>query len=85
MFGTFNEFIDSINNFMEEMQRLTRDSAEGKLDIRGDAGKFKGAWAEMVNGINLILDSIIEPLDEVFRVLHLGVAKRSNCQGQRRI
>ncbi|MGA2368448.1 MAG: methyl-accepting chemotaxis protein [Dehalococcoidia bacterium] len=71
MFNTFNEFIDSINNFMEEMEGLTKASAEGKLENRGDASKFKGSWAEMVNGINLVLDSIIEPLDEVFRVLHL--------------
>ncbi len=71
MFGTFNEFILSINNFLEEMQRLTQDSAEGKLDTRGDAEKFKGAWADMVNGLNIILDSIIEPLDEVFCVLNL--------------
>ncbi|MHB8085634.1 MAG: PAS domain-containing protein, partial [Dehalococcoidia bacterium] len=50
MHSTFNDFIDSINNFMEEMQRLTRESAEGKLDTRGDASKFKGCWAEMMTG-----------------------------------
>ncbi|MGA2159165.1 MAG: methyl-accepting chemotaxis protein [Dehalococcoidia bacterium] len=71
MHSTFNDFIDSINNFMEEMQRLTRESAEGKLDTRGDASKFKGCWAEMMAGINSTLDSIIEPIDEVFRVLHM--------------
>ncbi|MGD0355390.1 MAG: methyl-accepting chemotaxis protein [Dehalococcoidia bacterium] len=70
-FIAFNEFIDSINFLMEEIDKLIKAAAEGKLDVRSDASKFKGGWAEMVNGINLILDSIIEPLDEVFRVLHL--------------
>ena len=71
MFDTFNEFIDSINNFMDEMDRLTKSSVEGKLDVRGDAAKFKGCWAQMVTGLNSILDSIIEPLDEAFSVLKL--------------
>jgi methyl-accepting chemotaxis protein len=66
----FNEFIDSINNFMSEVDRLTRSASEGDLNARSDPGKFKGAWADIVGGINNVLDAIIKPVNEVTDVLY---------------
>jgi methyl-accepting chemotaxis protein len=67
--AAFNEFISAINGVMGEIDMLIKVAAEGKLDVRGDPSKFKGAWADLVSGINSMLDSIIQPLNEVSGVL----------------
>ena len=65
----FNEFIDGINGVMNEVDRLTREAGEGNLAARGDASRFRGAWADMINGINYVLDTVVTPLNEVFAVM----------------
>jgi len=68
-FVVFNEFIDSINGLMDEVDMLTRSAAEGNLKVRGDSSKFKGAWAKMVNGMNSVLDAVVNPLNAVSDLL----------------
>jgi len=48
---------------------LIKASAEGKLDARADAGKHQGAYAEIVKGINEMLDAILLPIGEGNRIL----------------
>ncbi|MGA2368447.1 MAG: methyl-accepting chemotaxis protein [Dehalococcoidia bacterium] len=68
-FTVFNEFIDSINGLVNEVDSLIKAATEGRLDIRGDSSKFKGAWADIINGINYVLDTVVTPLNEVFAVM----------------
>ncbi|MGD0355389.1 MAG: methyl-accepting chemotaxis protein [Dehalococcoidia bacterium] len=65
----FNEFIDGINGVMNEVDKLTKEAGEGNLAARGDASKFRGAWAEMINGINYVLDTVVTPINEVLTVM----------------
>lgn len=62
-----NEKLDllknNLQNLIAETIDLTNDSVEGKLSSRGKADKFKGAYKDVVNGINNILDSVIKPLN----------------------
>jgi methyl-accepting chemotaxis protein len=68
-FTVFNEFIDSINGMVNEVDSLIKAATDGQLDIRGDGSKFKGAWADIINGINYVLDTVVTPLNEVLEVM----------------
>jgi len=68
--GDFNEIknnlnvcIDSINGLVAEADMLTKAAVEGRLDTRGDAGKFAGDFAVIVQGVNDTLDAVIGPLN----------------------
>ena len=67
----FNKCVDALNGLMSEMDRMTAAIAEGKLDVRGDAARFQGGWADIINGVNYLLDSIIGPVNEVSEVLYM--------------
>ncbi|HET9655635.1 MAG TPA: PAS domain-containing protein, partial [Kineosporiaceae bacterium] len=54
-----------------ELQRLTAASEEGLLSERGRPEQFSGAYAEVVVGVNKMLDAILLPIGEGNRVLEL--------------
>jgi methyl-accepting chemotaxis protein len=54
-----------------ELQRLTVASKEGMLTERGKPDQFKGAYAEVLVGVNQMLDAILLPIGEGNRVLEL--------------
>src|SRR5581483_11907968 len=60
-----------IQGLQKELQRLTHASREGRLAERGEKGQFKGAYAEVVGGVNEMLDAILLPIAEGNRVLGL--------------
>jgi len=53
----------------QEIMRLVDASKEGRLSERGKASLFTGAYREMMEGINEMLDAILLPIDEGNRVL----------------
>ncbi len=52
-----------------EIGRLIEASREGQLSERADEKKFKGDWAVLMNGMNGLIDAIIEPVNEAAAVL----------------
>ncbi|MGE5417285.1 MAG: methyl-accepting chemotaxis protein [Acidobacteriota bacterium] len=58
-----SEMANNIKALMQESQMLTKAAVEGKLDTRGNAGKFSGGWADIVQGVNDTLDAVIGPLN----------------------
>jgi methyl-accepting chemotaxis protein len=61
--------IINIGNLVKEMNVLTRSAMEGKLDIRGNEKEFKGAYQEIVQGVNKTLDAVMGPIGEASMVL----------------
>ena len=53
----------------KEMARLTEASKEGQLSERGKPEQFQGAYAEIVRGVNTMLDAILLPIGEGNRIL----------------
>jgi methyl-accepting chemotaxis protein len=53
----------SISALIDDAKVLTQAAADGKLDIRANAEKHKGAYREIVLGINGSLDAVISPLN----------------------
>lgn len=62
-------------DLVTETGRIVQETTEGSLTARGDAGKFRGAFNELVSGINQTLDAFARPIDEASTVLK-SVAER---------
>src|SRR6185369_15869551 len=58
-----------IQALQKEMARLTGSSRDGQLSERGKPGQFNGAYAEIVRGVNEMLDAILLPIGEGNRIL----------------
>jgi len=58
-----------VQNLQKEMTRLIEASREGQLSDRGNAEQFQGAFAEIVRGVNVMLDAILLPIGEGNRIL----------------
>ena len=52
-----------LQGLQKELARLTDASKEGKLTERGKQDQFQGAYADIVRGVNAILDAVITPLN----------------------
>jgi methyl-accepting chemotaxis protein len=89
-----DELVPSAINMMEviqaligEAERLAYAVSEGDLDVWGDAGKFKGEYANIINGINGIVSSVAKPLQEIKEVMtqmsqgHLDVSVKGSYKG----
>jgi len=62
---------DVLNNLLKELQRLTQALRDGELSQRGKPEQFQGAYAEVISGVNDMLDAILLPIGEGNRVLSL--------------
>jgi methyl-accepting chemotaxis protein len=64
-----NNVATTVQGLQKELQRLTLASREGQLSERGKPEQFKGAYAEIVGGVNQMLDAILLPIGEGNRIL----------------
>jgi methyl-accepting chemotaxis protein len=74
--GDHEKMKQAINNvalvlqgLQKELVRLTDASKEGQLSDRGKPDQFQGAYAEIVRGVNAMLDAILLPIAEGNRIL----------------
>ncbi len=58
-----------LQKFQTELGNLTEFSHQGRLDKRGEAAGFQGVYAEIIKGINEMLDAILLPIGEGNRIL----------------
>src|ERR1700686_2670028 len=66
-----NNIATVVQNLQQEMARLTDASEDGQLSERGKPAQFQGAFAEVVRGVNSMLDAILLPIGEGNRILTL--------------
>jgi methyl-accepting chemotaxis protein len=64
-----NNVAKVLQGLQKEMARLTEASKEGRLAERGKPDSFEGAYAEIVQGVNGMLDAILLPIGEGNRIL----------------
>ncbi len=57
------QIVHSLRGLVIETTALTRAAVDGRLSVRGDVGKFKGGYREIVQGINDTLDAVVGPLN----------------------
>ncbi len=58
-----------VQSLQKELARLTDASRDGQLSERGKPDQFRGAYAEIVRGVNNMLDAILLPIGEGNRIL----------------
>src|SRR4030095_5811148 len=58
-----------VQGLQKELMRLTDASREGQLSERGKPDQFRGAYADIVRGVNAMLDAILLPIGEGNRIL----------------
>ncbi len=85
--SVLKETIESIHDVVHETKLLINETINGRLDVRGNTSKLKGAYYEIISGINKTLDAIIEPINQAARILgkladyDLSVRMEGNYQG----
>ncbi|MGD0153875.1 MAG: methyl-accepting chemotaxis protein, partial [Thermacetogeniaceae bacterium] len=63
--NNLNSCIDEIKGVTAEMTSLVQAASEGILSKRGDADKLHGAYKNTIQGMNGLIDSIANPLEEL--------------------
>jgi len=56
------KMIENIQSLVDEADEMTQIAVEGDLNHRGDASKFPGEYAKVIEGFNQTLDVVIEPI-----------------------
>ena len=68
----FNDIANSmrgnISGLSNEVNVLIKAAIDGHYDVRSDASKFNGAFAEIINGLNKTLDTFLGPISETTSV-----------------
>lgn len=64
-----NQLRSHILALIDDCNLLIKAAVEGRLDVRADATKHKGEYRKIVEGINTILDAVVQPLHDAGAVL----------------
>jgi methyl-accepting chemotaxis protein len=87
MVQNMNDVKRSLYNMLDDMGRLTQAALRGELSSRADTERHKGGYKQIVEGVNNLLDAVVEPVNEARDVLeemskgNLGVAMRGEYKG----
>ncbi len=86
--NNMNTCIDAINMLIKDTDMLAGAAQTGNLSTRADASLHKGDFKKIVQGVNLALDSIVDPISEAGEILKdlsngdLTVQMTGNYQGR---
>ena len=66
-YGLVNENVEDVRenllNISKEQINIANEIKQGDLSKRIDVSKFSGSWAEMIEGINGLIDAFVEPIN----------------------
>jgi len=64
-----NRMSNSLKNVINESKSLINSANAGDLSVRGDTKKFSGGFYDIINGFNMLFDTIVEPLMQTSQAL----------------
>lgn len=64
------ELRKNLRDIDSEIKTLSQAAVNGQLSARTNPGKFKGDWQKLLEGLNLVMDAIITPINEASEVLY---------------
>jgi methyl-accepting chemotaxis protein len=67
--------VDALKGLISETKNLVQESLNGNLSTRGDADGFKGAYKEIIEGLNKTMEAIVVPINESSAVLEKVAAR----------
>ncbi len=65
----FNELKQTINSLDKDLSVLIENAIQGKLDSRVNSGSYSGGWNKITIGLNNLLTSVHNPIQEVNDIL----------------
>ena len=68
---TIEQVRGNIKALIADVTLLSEAAVDGRLEVRADAGRHRGDFRHIVEGINATLDALIGPVNEVMRILAL--------------
>ena len=71
LIGAIGTVQRSLRDLVADAFLLSESALEGKLDTRANAAKHSGEYRKIIEGVNASLDAVINPVNEVMRVLAL--------------
>ena len=80
--------IETILMLVEETRTMAQIAIDGDLNNRGDTTKFRGEYATVIEGFNLTLDAVIDPIQAASVTLNelaegnLNIAMKGDFKGQ---
>lgn len=89
--SNLNTCFSSITAVIEDMNRLSENAVNGRLDERADESKHNGDFRKIISGVNKTIDSILTPIKEGVSALEkmaqgdLTVRINSDYKGQHQI
>ena len=63
------KMIQNIQALIGEAAKLVNAVIEGNLEMKSESSEFKGAWKELMDGMNQILTEVSKPLKDVSEVM----------------
>ncbi len=71
----FTSLIETTRSLTDDLGALVRAAQAGNLRSRADASRFSGGFAEIIEGVNRLLDATAAPIDEAATVLERVAAR----------
>lgn len=62
--SSLNQTKDSLQTLIGETQGLINNARNGNINVRGESKKFEGAYRDLVEGVNQILEAMVHPINE---------------------
>ncbi|NLK72238.1 MAG: HAMP domain-containing protein, partial [Clostridiales bacterium] len=62
---SINTVVSSLQSLMAQTESLSENCVKGRLDIRGNADEYQGAYSELVSSINKIIETLVSHLNDV--------------------
>jgi len=66
----FNKVVDTIGLILSEAEKIIDANKNGNMDYRADFSNYKGAWKQLLEGMNSIIEVISQPLNESASVIN---------------
>jgi methyl-accepting chemotaxis protein len=66
---SMTKMVQAVRSVNGEVATLTDAALDGNWDRRADTSRLEGDWARMAEDVNSLLDAIVNPIEEVLRVL----------------
>jgi len=64
----FIAMMEAIQKLVNDANKLAKAGRDGKLSTRADASKHAGDFAKVIDGVNQLMDAVVEPVNEAMRV-----------------
>jgi methyl-accepting chemotaxis protein len=69
LMASMQQMSTSIQALVADASALSSAATLGKLETRADAAKHKGEFRAIIDGINATMDAVVEPINDVKRVM----------------